>query len=282
MDEQASGTPGRKLTLYPRAFALTIGGSDSSGGAGIQADLKSFQQLGAYGMSVLTLITAQNTRGVQGVHHLPVDFILQQLDAVVSDIPPVAAKTGALGTTPIIRAIAKRARDFSFPLVVDPVMVSKHGHALMDDAAIEVFREEMVPHATLLTPNRFEAEKLLGEVIDRNYNDSVGQAVADLIAMGAENVLLKLGEIDGEAVLIFSDGQQMYEFRTSWLPSQNTHGTGCVLSAVIVAGLAIGKELYDAIDQAIKSVWQGIHAGQEVGSGHRPIEFQAIRPFTGA
>lgn len=268
----------RELTLFRGAIALTIAGSDPCGGAGLQADLKTFQQIGAYGMGVVTLLTVQNTLGVQSIELLAPDFVLAQIDAVVSDIQPKAAKTGALGSAEIIEAVANRAKGFNFPLVVDPVMVSKHGHSLLPDDAVDVMAKHLLPRAFLVTPNRFEAERLTGQSIVANDPNSVADAICKLHELGARNVLLKLGEVDGISVNVLGLGNENIAFQLPRLTTSNTHGTGCVLSAAIVAGLATGRELKWTVDHAIRAVHYGIEAGQKVGAGKHPIEFNAI-PF---
>jgi hydroxymethylpyrimidine/phosphomethylpyrimidine kinase len=268
----------RHLTLFRNANALTIAGSDPSGGAGLQADLKTFQRIGAYGTSVVTLLTVQNTLGVRAIEVLSPDFVVAQIDAVVSDIPPGAAKTGALGNVDVIQAVAERAKDFSFPLIVDPVMVSKHGDTLLPADAVEVIAKKLLPMAYLVTPNRFEAEKLCGQQIDPYDSNSVAEAIRIMHEFGARNVLLKLGEIDGVSVNILGLGTENIAFKLPRLKKRNTHGTGCVLSAAIVGGLAIGQDLRWSVDHAIRAVHYGIETGQAVGSGEHPIEFNAI-PF---
>ena len=268
----------RQLTLFRGAVALTIAGSDPSGGAGLQADLKTFQQIGAYGMGVVTLLTVQNTMGVQAIEILSPEFVMTQIDAVVSDIPPRAAKTGALGSAAMIEAVADKAKDFSFPLIVDPVMVSKHGHSLLPEDAIQVMAKLLLPRAYLVTPNRFEAERLSGQSIDANDPNSVAYAIHCLHELGARNVLLKLGEVDGLSVNVLGLGNENIAFQLPRLKSRNTHGTGCVLSAAIVAGIATGHDLKWSVDHAIRAVHSGIEAGQQVGEGQHPIEFSAI-PF---
>ena len=268
----------RQLTLFRNANALTIAGSDPSGGAGLQADIKTIQQIGAYGTGVVTLLTVQNTLGVRAIEVLSPDFVVAQIDAVVSDIPPRAAKTGALGNAAMIQAVAERAKDFSFPLIVDPVMVSKHGDALLPADAIEVMAKYLLPMAYLVTPNRFEAEKLCGKPIDPNDSNAVADAIRILHELGARNVLLKLGEVDGVSVNILGLGTENISFQLPRLKKRNTHGTGCVLSAAIVGGLAIGQDLRWSVDHAIRAVHYGIETGQAVGSGQYPIEFNAI-PF---
>ncbi len=266
----------KKITLFPKATALTIGGSDCSGGAGIQADIKTFQQVGAYGMSVLTLITAQNTVGVQSLQMLDPVLALAQLDSVLADIPPRAAKTGALGSVAMIKAIAQRAETFSFPLIVDPVMISKHGAPLLPAEAIDTLRRRLLPRAYLITPNRFEAEKLTGTPFSVLDEDAVAKTIDDLQEMGAENVLLKLGRVGQEFVCVLGTKDRNIGFHTHWIDSPNTHGTGCALSAAITARLAIGFELESSVRDSIDSVANAVHAGQPLGAGHRPIEFRAI------
>jgi len=266
----------RELTLFRNAIALTIAGSDPSGGAGLQADLKTFQQIGAYGMGVVTLLTVQNTKGVQAIELLSPDFVLAQIDAVVSDIPPRAAKTGALGSVSIIEAVADRAKDFTFPLIVDPVMVSKHGHMLLPEEAVDAIAKKLMPRAFLVTPNRFEAERLTGTSIDVDDPRTVADAISFLHELGAKNVLLKLGEVSGGSINVLGLGRENIAFKLPRLDSNNTHGTGCALSAAIVAGLAIGRDLKWSVDHAIRAIYYGIELGQPIGSGLHPIEFSAI------
>lgn len=263
-----------EVTIYPKAFALTIGGSDPSGGAGIQADLKTFQQLGVFGTSAITLLTVQNTQRVSRVQVLDPQFVLEQIDAVVSDIEPVIAKTGALGNAEIVDAVADRAKEFSFPLVVDPVMISKHGDALIEDDAIELIRTKMIPNAYLLTPNRHEAERLTGLTLDSDVN--VAKAIHDMHAMGAKFVLLKLGQVDGTALNIFGDGDKNTAISLPWLETKNTHGSGCVLSAAITGRLARGENVFSAVNEASRDVWKAIKGGRKIGQGFHPIEFAFI------
>ena len=219
--------------------AMTIAGSDPSGGAGIQADLKTFHQHGVYGTSVITLLTVQNTQKVDAVEILKPEFILAQLDAVTQDIPPAAAKTGALGSAGVIEAVAERAADFSFPLVVDPVMVSKHGAALLDRDAADLLRRKLLPCAFLVTPNLPEAAQLAGfDVIDQA---SMEKAAATIARLGPKSVLVKGGHLTGPAVdVLWSDGE-IYRFFSERIESKDTHGTGCVFAAAITARLARGQ-----------------------------------------
>ncbi|MCH8912954.1 MAG: bifunctional hydroxymethylpyrimidine kinase/phosphomethylpyrimidine kinase, partial [Planctomycetes bacterium] len=190
--------------------ALTIAGSDPSGGAGMQADLKTFHQHGVYGMSVVTLLTVQNTRSVSAVRHIDPEFIVAQLDAVLSDIPPQAAKTGALGSAAIINALAERAAEFEFPLVVDPVMISKHGAALLDEDAVESLKSRLLPHAFCVTPNLPEAAALTGiDVTDRAAMEQAARAIAEL---GPKHVLIKGGHAAGPALDLLWSAGQFHEF----------------------------------------------------------------------
>lgn len=267
-----------KVEGKPTAVALTIAGSDPSGGAGLQADLKVFQQCGVYGMSVVTLITAQNTRGVEAVHCLDPAWILQQLRTVIGDIVPGAAKTGALGNPANIRAVAAAARDFGFPLVVDPVMISKHGDPLLPDEAVEVLRRELLPQAFLLTPNRLEAERLLGRSVDWTTRAGLEQASGELRELGPRNVLLKAGRSGQQAQVLLGSESGCDLIELPWIASGNTHGTGCALSAAVTAGLALGLPLNEAALRAVRAIHRAIAAGPQIGGGpHRPIGFSRIR-----
>ncbi len=246
--------------------ALTIAGSDPSGGAGLQADLKTFHRFGVYGESVVTLITAQNSVGVTRVEVLPPDLVLEQLEAVLSDMPPRAAKTGALGNAGIVEAIAEAAMRFPFPLVVDPVMISKHGARLMEAASLD----RLIERAFLLTPNLPEAAELVGfAVTDR---DSMCRAAERLIQMGARNVLIKGGHLAGEAMdLLCLEGGQVREFSAPRIGTRHTHGTGCTYSAAITAELAKGTELTEAVARAKSFVTEAIRTNPGLGSGSGPL-----------
>lgn len=265
----------KPVTLFPKAIALTIAGSDPSGGAGLQADLKVFQQLGVYGMSVVTLITVQNTQGVERLELLDPQLVLDQLEAVLSDIPPKIIKVGALGNAANVEAIAKRLETLDLPVVIDPVMISKHGHSLIDDAAVELYRTKLLRNTYLITPNRFEAERLTG--IQPDSEDSVAKAIYEIHLMGAKHVLLKLGEENGKSVHVFGDGSSNFRHSVSRLNTSNTHGTGCALSAAITARLARGENISCSVNNAIEDVWQAIHASLSLGKGHHhPIEFRLV------
>lgn len=253
--------------------ALTIAGSDPSGGAGLQADLKVMHQFGVYGMSVVTLLTVQNTQRVSAVELLPPDFVQNQLDACLSDIPPAAAKTGALGDVGIIAAVAGAAENFSFPLVVDPVMVSRHGDPLLAPAAIEVLRRELLPRATLITPNIHEASALTGRrVQSRAEMADAAKAIADLAPAA---VLVKGGALTGEAVDVLLAGGEIVELRSARSDTPHTHGAGCVLSAAITAGLAHGRPLVDAVRAAKAFVAAAIETSPRLGRGRGPTNMHA-------
>ena len=252
------------------ARALTIAGSDSGGGAGIQADLKTFTVFGVYGMSAITALTAQNTCGVTGIHPVPALFVRAQIDAVASDIGVDAAKTGMLLSAEIIRIVARAMRDHAVALlVVDPVMVAQSGAALIEATARTALLQELVPLATLVTPNLPEAEALTGMTIA-----SVGDmrtAARQLIDRGAQACLVKGGHLGGgESVDVFDDGRNAIELRTVRLPTRHTHGTGCQLSAAITAELARGVPLLDAVERGKQFITVAIRHGLALGKGAGP------------
>ena len=250
--------------------ALTIGGSDPSGGAGIQADLKTFHQFGVYGAAVVTLITVQNSTGVDRVETLAADLVLEQIRAVVSDIPPGAAKTGALGSSEVIEAIAEAAKDFAFPLVVDPVMTATHGARLGDHQSLA----KLVARAYLVTPNLDEASALAGFTVDDR--DSMRKAAETLAAMGARNVLIKGGHLKGDPHdLLYLEGGGVHEFSAARIDTRNTHGTGCAYSAAITAELAKGTGLVQAVSLAKTFVTEAIRSNPELGHGSGPLNFFA-------
>ena len=248
--------------------ALTIAGSDPSGGAGVQADLKTFHQHGVYGTSVITLLTVQNTQSVLDVEILRPEFILAQLEAVLEDIPPAAAKIGALGTAEVIRAVARRAGSFNFPLVVDPVMISKHGVALLDCEAADVMRRELLPAAFLVTPNSLEASRLSGIQVDDPA--SMEEAAAAIASLGPRNVLIKGGHLTEDARDVLWAGGTLHRLHSDRLESRNTHGTGCVLSAAITARLARGEGLMEAVRGAKRFITQAIRTSPGLGRGLGP------------
>ncbi|WP_051822401.1 bifunctional hydroxymethylpyrimidine kinase/phosphomethylpyrimidine kinase [Desulfonatronum thiodismutans] len=250
---------------------LTIAGSDSSGGAGIQADLKTFTVLGGYGASVLTALTAQNTQGVQDILALPETFVVQQLRSVLDDLPVAAAKTGMLFSADLIRALARELKNKNFPLVVDPVCVSKSGHNLLLPEAVETLKTVFLPLADLITPNRPEAELLTRMTIADEAD--VPEALERLLALGPKAVLLKGGHFSGDILTdwLAMPGQQPRAFRHSRLSNQNTHGTGCTLSAAIAAGLGRGLDLETTVSQAVDYIHEAIRTAYPLGRGIGPV-----------
>lgn len=251
-------------------IALTIAGSDSGGGAGIQADLKTFQALGVYGASTLTAITAQNTVAVTAVHEVPTDVIAAQIDAVVSDIGVDAAKTGMLSSADIISTVADRVRHWQLDkLVVDPVMVAKSGDRLLREDAINALIHQLLPLAYVLTPNVPEAEVLVGREL--RTEAQFRQAAMDIVAMGAHSVVMKGGHREGDATDLFFDGEEFVVLESERFDTPNTHGTGCTLSAAIAAGLASGIALQEAVRQAKRYVSEAIRRSEPLGGGHGPV-----------
>jgi hydroxymethylpyrimidine/phosphomethylpyrimidine kinase len=251
--------------------ALTIAGSDSGGGAGIQADLKTFQALGVFGMSAITAVTVQNTKGVSGYEELSPDTVAEQVRAVVADIGVDAAKTGMLASANIVYAVAEELREMAVPnLVVDPVSVSKHGHPLLAEDAVGALRSEILPLATLVTPNLPEAALLAGfPVQTREEMERAGVAILEL---GAAAVLVKGGHLEGaEAtdLLVTPDGTEPIPGRR--IDTPHTHGTGCVLSAAIAAHLARGDDLGSSVRAGKAFVTEAIRAHLEIGHGIGPV-----------
>ena len=254
--------------------ALTIAGSDPSGGAGIQADIKTFHQLGVYAESVLTLVTVQNTVSVRAVELLAPELVGAQLDAVLEDIPPQAAKTGALGDERIIAAVARRAASFHFPLIVDPVMISKHGLPLMAETARATLVAELLPHAYVVTPNLHEAEVLAG--IPVTDLASMEEAARRIVSLGAAAVLVKGGHLAGEAVDVLYSRDGIRHFSSPRIESRNTHGTGCTYSAAITAGIAKGLALVEAISVAKRFITIAIQTNPGLGHGCGPVNHHVI------
>ena len=258
------------------AIALTIAGSDSSGGAGIQADLKTFAALHVYGASVVTALTAQNTRGVQAIHDVPADFVAAQIDSVFSDLAVGAVKIGMLSHPETIRAVAEGLRRHAagIPVVLDPVMVATSGDRLISQEAVEILRSELMPLAVVVTPNLPEAATLLDEGQAEHENEAVAQG-RRLLARGARAVLIKGGHGEGrESVdhLIAADGT-LRRFAAPRIETRNSHGTGCTLSAAVAAGLARGQGLTEAVGTAKIYVTAAIRAADSVpvGHGHGPL-----------
>lgn len=250
---------------------LTVAGSDSSGGAGIQADLKTFAALGTYGMSCICALTAQNTKGVTMVVNTPVDMVRAQLEAIFDDIPPKAVKTGMLSSAPIVEAVADFFSSHRVPLVVDPFMVATSGAVLLEKEAIQSYKEKLIPLSTLITPNIPEAEVLSGMSI-KNEED-MKKAARALMDLGPSAVLVKGGHSVEDARDILYDGKEFHVFSGKRISTENTHGTGCTLSSAIAAGLAKGLSLADAVGEAKKYMEGAIAKAAEdsVGHGHGPV-----------
>lgn len=254
--------------------ALTVAGSDPSGGAGIQADLKTFHQHGVYGTSVIALLTVQNTCEVRAVHVMPAEWVAAQLDAVLEDIAPQAIKTGALGSAEVIEVVADRLARSGLPLVVDPVMVSKHGQRLILDEAVTALRERLLPAAWLVTPNLSEAEVLANTKI-HDVPDMEKAAAIIAANTGARSVLVKGGHLSGAAVdVLWTDGHT-HHLTADRVSTRHTHGTGCVLSAAITAHLAAGKPIEQAVHQAKDFVRRALATAPGLGFGVGPLNLHA-------
>jgi len=251
-------------------IAMTIAGSDSGGGAGIQADLKTFAALGVHGTSAITAITAQNTTGVTDILELPTSLVRAQIDAVVEDMGVQAAKTGMLSSAAIITTVAEAIRRHGIRnLVVDPVMVAKGGAKLLRDDAVSAMRELLVPLAAVITPNLPEASVLLDRRVETL--EERRQAARDLVAMGARAAVVKGGHAGGDAIDVYFDGTRFAELSAPRIETQNTHGSGCVFSAAIAAHLAREASLVDAVREAKIFITRAILNSLEVGHGHGPV-----------
>ncbi|MGH2750275.1 MAG: bifunctional hydroxymethylpyrimidine kinase/phosphomethylpyrimidine kinase [Actinomycetota bacterium] len=264
------GTPTKPVSRLPRA--LTIAGSDSGGGAGIQADLKTFLALGCHGMSALTALTAQNTVAVTAIHEVPAEFVIAQIDAVVSDIGVDAAKTGMLSSAGIVEAVAKAVEVNGIrKLVVDPVFVSKHRDHLLAPEAVSALTERLLPLAEVVTPNLYEAEGLVGggEITSLA---SMREAAAALYDLGPRHVVVKGGHLPGDdAVDLLYDGREFVELSGPRFDTEDTHGTGCALSAAIAARLAHGDDVGRAVRTAKSFVSGAIERGLRIGKGYGPV-----------
>ncbi|SNT16138.1 bifunctional hydroxymethylpyrimidine kinase/phosphomethylpyrimidine kinase [Tropicimonas sediminicola] len=266
------------------ATALSIAGSDPSGGAGIQADLKAFSARGVYGMAALTALTAQNTTGVSGVHLVPPGFVAQQIAAILDDIRVDAIKIGMIAGAEIAEAVADAIAGFAGPVVLDPVMVAKGGHPLLPEDAVGSLRSRLLPRATLLTPNLPEAAALLGCDVADTRAEMERQAKA-LLGLGPEAVLLKGGHLGGGASPdLLASGNETIWLEGPRVPTANTHGTGCTLSSALAAELAKRRELPEAV-ATVKAWLTGAIAGADdlgVGHGHGPSHhFHALWPLAG-
>ena len=253
---------------------LCVGGSDSSGGAGIQADLKAVIACGCYGMSVITAVTVQNTCGVQSIHPVPQKFILAQLDSVLSDIGADAVKTGMLLTVGAIDAVVKKIKEYRLEkLIVDPVMIAKGGHSLMQDKAKVALIRKLLPLAYVVTPNIPEAEILAQCKIETV--DGMKKAAAVIQGLGVKNVVIKGGHLitakKSGAVDILYDGYNYYEYSSPWITMKDTHGTGCTYASSLAAYLACGENIVDAVAQTKVMVTKAIENSLRLGKGHGPV-----------
>ena len=276
-EANGSGLSTQQSALVKRA--LTIAGSDSGGGAGIQADLKTFTALGVYGLSVLTAITAQNTQGVTGVAEIGLDLIEAQLDAVLTDLGTDAAKTGMLASVPVIELVTRKIVQYQVDrLVVDPVMVAKGGDPLVTGQAVDALRDVLIPRALVVTPNHFEAERLVGKPIETRADREA--AALWIRSLGARYVVLKGGWGTGPAIDLVYDGNGFHELTAERVATTSTHGTGCTFSAAIAAGLANGLEPLAACRQAKAFVTEALRRAPGLGHGHGPLNHLiTVRPF---
>ncbi len=262
-------------------IALTIAGSDSGGGAGIQADLKTFHQFGVFGTSVLVAITAQNTLGVGAVHAVPTDMVDAQIDAVANDLPPDAFKTGMLATEELVSLVAAAVERHGFTnFVLDPVMVATSGDRLLDSNAERTVRDQLVPLATVVTPNLDEAAILVGSQV--NSVESMEAAGKELVGMGAKAALIKGGHLENDVLVdVLVVGENIRHFDHTRIDTTSTHGTGCTLSSGIVAGLALGRALPTAVGDALDFVQRAIATAPGLGAGHGPLNHLAQPPKRG-
>jgi hydroxymethylpyrimidine/phosphomethylpyrimidine kinase len=251
--------------------ALTVAGSDPSGGAGIQADLKTFSALGVYGMSVISSMTVQNTTGVLEVMEVDPEFIGRQLDALFTDLPPDAVKTGMLLSAPVIGVLAERFRRYGvMNLVVDPVMTAKSGTPLLEAGGIDALRRTLLPLARIVTPNLAEAQVLAGSPVQSIAQ--MEEAAKAIHAMGTHYVLVKGGHLAGDAVDVLFDGTRALHLAGKRIETRDSHGTGCVMSAAITAGLALGKTVEEAVHFGKKVVTEAIQRGLRIGQGQGPCD----------
>ena len=256
-------------------IALTIAGSDSGGGAGIQADLKTFHRFGVFGTSVVTAITAQNTRGVAAWTATTPELVTAQLDAVATDLRPAAVKSGMLASRAVIEAVADGLRRHALaPYVLDPVLIATSGDALADTDAADAIGRRLLPLAALITPNLDETERLTGATV-RDVG-AMGRAARDLVARGARAALVKGGHLEGgDVVDVLFDGRELRVFRRPRIITTSTHGTGCALSAAITAQLALGEGLSHAVERSLTWVHAAIANAPGLGTGHGPLDFLA-------
>ena len=250
---------------------LTIAGSDSGGGAGIQADLKTMTSFKVYGASVITAVTAQNTLGVQGVEEVSAQFVKQQLDSVCSDLNFEALKTGMLANAEIIAAVVTKLKEYDLPnLVIDPVMVATSGDLLLVEEAVETLRDQLIPLAKVITPNLNEAKVLLGEELESELE--LEELAERLYQLGSDYVLVKGGHQKEEVARdLLYDGQEFIEFTAARVDTTDTHGTGCTLSAAIASNLAVGYSVVEAVERSKEFITTAIREGCPVGAGNNPV-----------
>ncbi|OYD08356.1 bifunctional hydroxymethylpyrimidine kinase/phosphomethylpyrimidine kinase [Paludifilum halophilum] len=257
--------------------ALTIAGSDSGGGAGIQADIKTFQELGVFGMTALTAVTAQNTRDVTGIYELPEEAVARQIDAVAEDIGVDAAKTGMIASVSIMEVVAAKVKEHRIHgLVIDPVMIAKSGVPLLEEPARKALQEILLPLARIITPNLHEAEAIVGRELDtEEKRKDAARHMADL---GAEAVIIKGGHVeDDQATDLLFDGSRFYTFTAPRFHTPHTHGTGCTFSAALTASLAKGKPLLETVETAKQFITEAIQHPLHIGGGHGPTNHWAYR-----
>lgn len=277
MDPAVANPPLANSPVANPPVALTVAGSDSGGAAGIQADLKTFSALGVFGTSAVTALTAQNTVGVRGVHAVPAPFVVAQIEAVLDDLPVAAVKTGMLATAEIVRAVAKLAGAGRLPrMVVDPVMVASSGDRLLEPEAERLYIEELLPYASVLTPNLREAEVLLGRLLETLADQR--DAAAELAALGPSTVVVKGGhpvsDTPGEAVdVVWHDGA-VRELRMPRVDTANNHGSGCSFASAVAALLAKGQPVERAVAEAKEFIWRAVSGGAHwsLGAGHGPLD----------
>ncbi len=265
-------------------IALTIAGSDSGGGAGIQADLKTFHQFGVFGTSVVTAVTAQNTVGVRGWEALSVQLVMQQIEAVAEDLPPHAVKSGMLATTELVDAVADAITHLDLPnYVLDPVMIATSGDRLLVREAERSIASRLVPLATLVTPNLDEARILTGDEV--GTVEQMERAASALVKMGAAAALVKGGHLElgaSDVVDVLATGAGVTRFSHPRLATTSTHGTGCTLSAAVAAGLALGRPLERAVSDALDFVHRAMAAAPGLGKGHGPLNHFVAAASTGS
>jgi hydroxymethylpyrimidine/phosphomethylpyrimidine kinase len=250
---------------------LIIAGSDSSAGAGIQADLKTCAALGVYGTTAITALTAQNTMGVTAIHEAPPEFVAKQIDAVVKDIRPDAVKTGMLANSGIIEVVAAKVKEHALPfVVVDPVMVAKSGDRLLKDDAVRAMREILIPLADVVTPNIPEVDDLVGNPV--RTDEEIRAAAREMQSWGARNVVVKGGHREGPAAIdVLFDGRRFHEFSSPRIETTSTHGTGCTLASAIAAFLALQEEVPEAVRRAKDYLTEALRHAEPIGHGHGPV-----------